>query len=108
MSEVIPNDSLLNRPIDDWEVRICMHKVVQQIDPVEDNLGNLVSGMVVVGYTVDIDGSIRDLKILKSENVLLSEEIYQTFMDLPSCTPVKEDNHLIQFKTYLPINFTLY
>lgn len=104
--ELIPEDSISYYYGNDFEQSKCLNSFVwRNGSSVYDDNDRLIYGTVHVGIVIDIDGTVRDLDIMKSTNALLSEAIYEIFSDMPMCNPGKELNHVFRFQTILPVIF---
>lgn len=104
--ELIPEDSISYYYGNDFEQTKCLNSFVwRNGSSVYDDNDRLIYGTVHVGIVIDIDGTVRDLDIMKSTNALLSEAIYEIFSDMPMCNPGKELNHVFRFQTILPVIF---
>jgi antitoxin component YwqK of YwqJK toxin-antitoxin module len=104
--ELIPEDSISYYYGNDFEQTKCLNSFVwRNGSSVYDDNDRLIYGTVHVGIVIDIDGTVRDLDIMKSTNAFLSEAIYEIFSDMPMCNPGKEFNHVFRFQTVLPVIF---
>lgn len=104
--ELIPEDSISYYYGNDFEQTKCLNSfVLRNGSSVYDANDRLIYGTVHVGIVIDIDGTVRDLDIMKSTNALLSEAIHEIFSDMPMCNPGKELNHVFPFQTILPVIF---
>lgn len=104
--ELIPEDSISYYYGNDFEQTKCLNSFVwRNGSSVYDDNDRLIYGTVHIGIVIDIDGTVRDLDIMKSTNAMLSEAIYEIFSDMPMCNPGKELNHVFRFQTILPVIF---
>jgi Ca-activated chloride channel family protein len=81
--------------------------VQQQIKyPVEAVL-NGIQGTVYIQFTIDIDGSVKDVKILRSVNSALDNEAVRVIKLSPKWVPAKQRNKAVQITYYIPVRFIL-
>ncbi len=69
------------------------------------NLG--ISGIVYVSFIVGVNGSISDIRILRSPHQKLSEIVIATIEKMPRWKPAKNHNIISESKANLPVKFTL-
>ncbi len=65
------------------------------------------SGRTIVGYTIGADGSIYNIKILKSSSPDLDEEAIRVVKKMPNWTPAMRNGKAIETEFALPVNFRL-
>jgi TonB family protein len=68
---------------------------------------NGIEGKVILSFTIDTDGSITDIKIVKSINTFLDAEAYRIVKEMPNWKPGKFEGKLVKTEFSLPINFKL-
>lgn len=66
-----------------------------------------IQGKVIVNFSIEKDGSISNVKIIRGVHPLLDEEAKQVIYLFPKWTPGKQDGELAQITYMLPISFTL-
>lgn len=66
-----------------------------------------VQGRVQVGFVVNRDGSIVDVKILRSPDPNLSKEAERVVKMMPKWKPAKQNNKTVRSRFNLPVNFRL-
>lgn len=66
-----------------------------------------IEGLVVVCFIVDKDGSISDVKIIKSVNNKLDKEAIRVVKKMPKWEPGMQDGDAIRVQLNLPINYHL-
>ncbi|MFZ6052188.1 M56 family metallopeptidase [Halocola ammonii] len=66
-----------------------------------------VEGNVYTGFTVNADGSISDIKILKGVDRALDAEAIRVLKQMPKWKPGKKDGKAVAVEMTLPINFKL-
>lgn len=63
-------------------------------------------GVVVVGFVVDTDGTLHDIKIVKSVNTFLDAEALRVIKKMPKWAPAKEkDGTVIPSRYAMPVSF---
>lgn len=68
---------------------------------------NGVQGRVVVGFVVERDGSITDVKVLKSADPSLDREAMRVVKSMPNWIPGKQNGSAVRVKFTVPVNFKL-
>jgi len=66
-----------------------------------------IQGRVIVQFVVNKDGSISDIKVLKSPHSLLSKEAIRVVNAMPFWKPAKVKGEVVRSSFRLPINFKL-
>ena len=64
-----------------------------------------VTGRVIVGFTVNEDGSISDVKVMRGDTPALNKEAVRVVESMPKWTPGKVMGKVAKAKYVLPINF---
>lgn len=68
---------------------------------------NGVQGRVVVGFVVERDGSITDVKILRGVDPSLDREAMRVVKNMPKWTPGKQNGSAVRVKYQVPVSFRL-
>ena len=66
-----------------------------------------LSGSVITSLTIDTDGNVKDVKIVKSDNELFSKEVRRVLAKAPAWRPFVKDGKRVEVKYMLPVNFVL-
>lgn len=66
-----------------------------------------VRGRVLTSFVVDADGSITDVKVVKSVDKALDAEAVRVIKGMPRWTPGKKNGTPVRVKYSIPINFNL-
>lgn len=66
-----------------------------------------VQGRVVVEFVVEKDGSLGDIKVLKSVSPDLDAEAVRVAETMPAWTPAQKDGQPVRCKMALPVSFKL-
>lgn len=66
-----------------------------------------VRGRVLTSFVVDADGSITDVKVVKSVDNALDAEVVRVIKGMPRWTPGKKNGVPVRVKYSIPINFNL-
>ena len=66
-----------------------------------------LSGSVIASLTIDTDGKVRDVKIVKSNNELFANEVRRVLAKAPDWRPFVKDGKRVEVKYMLPVNFVL-
>ena len=68
---------------------------------------NGIQGRVVVGFVVERDGSITDVKVLRSVDPSLDREAMRVVKSMPRWTPGKQNGSAVRVKYQVPVTFRL-
>jgi protein TonB len=66
-----------------------------------------VSGMVIVQFVVERDGSITDIVVARSIGVGLDEEAVRVIKLMPKWIPGRQGNYPVRVRYTIPVRFTL-
>lgn len=66
-----------------------------------------VEGRVIASFVVDTDGSITNVKIVRSPNERLSKEVVRLVKSMPRWQPAMQDNKFVRSRVNLPIMFLI-
>ena len=66
-----------------------------------------IQGKVFVKFVIEKDGSISNIKILRSPDELLSKEAERVVKAMPKWEPAKQQGKPVRFQFILPVNFRL-
>ncbi|MBC7863145.1 MAG: TonB family protein [Bacteroidia bacterium] len=66
-----------------------------------------ISGKVYIQFTVDVDGTIKDIKVIKSPHQSLSDEAIRIIKMMPKWKAGKQNGRAVATQFTLPINFKL-
>ena len=66
-----------------------------------------ITGKVRFSFVVDIDGSVKDIRIENSAHELLSKEIIRVISLSPKWTPAENGGKKVRVRFFLPIDFNL-
>ncbi|WP_029035954.1 energy transducer TonB [Salinimicrobium xinjiangense] len=65
----------------------------------------IAGGRVVVGFVIDVDGSVTDVEIEESTSPALNLAAYNTVSNMPRWEPGKQDGNPVRVKYSLPLTF---
>ena len=68
---------------------------------------NGIQGRVVATFVVERDGSITDVKIVKSVDPSLDKEAVRVLKSMPKWIPGKQNGQAVRVKYNLPVQFRL-
>ena len=68
---------------------------------------NGIEGKVTVGFVVEADGSITDVKVLRGAHRLLDEEAVRVVKLMPKWKPGRQNERTVRVRYSVPINFSL-
>jgi TonB family protein len=66
-----------------------------------------VEGKVYINFTIEKDGSINEVKVLRSVHPLLDEEAVRVVESFPKWKPGKQKGKTVRVSYNLPLNFVL-
>jgi TonB family protein len=72
-----------------------------------DAVRNNITGSVLIGYTVDKDGSISDVIVKKSVYPALDDEAIRVVKSSPRWIPATERGVPVRVKYTIPIKFSM-
>ena len=82
-----------------------MKYIADNIRAPKECLEGAASGRVIVGFTVNEDGSLSDIKIMRSLSPELDEEAIRVVKSMPRWKPAKQNGKAIKSKFTLPVTF---
>jgi Ca-activated chloride channel homolog len=89
------------------DVREFLKYVMEHIQYPKELTDAGISGKVYVQFTVDVNGKISDIKILRGIDPLLDQEVIRVLQNAPSWTPAKQGGKIVKQQFTLPVVFTL-
>ena len=85
----------------------CMKWLQEHIKYPQICIEQSVQGRVQVSFVVNRDGSIVDVKVLRSPDPNLSKEAERVVKMMPKWKPAKQNNKTVRSRFNLPVNFRL-
>ncbi len=86
----------------------AMYKwIADQLKYPEECIAKNIQGRVTTQFVVEIDGSITDIKVLKSPDDLLSQEAIRIVKTMPKWKPATYDSKPVRRYLRIPLNFRL-
>lgn len=65
------------------------------------------TGRVIVGFTVNEDGSLSDIKVMRSITPKLDKEAIRVVKSMPKWNPAKQNGKAVKSKYTIPVNFRI-
>jgi TonB family protein len=65
------------------------------------------TGRVLVNFVINTDGSIDEVKILRSVHPVLNEEAMRVIKEMPKWQPGMKDGKVVRVRFTMPITFSL-
>ena len=65
------------------------------------------TGRVIVGFTVNEDGSLSDIKVMRSITPKLDKEAIRVVKSMPKWNPAKQNGKAVKTKYTVPVTFRL-
>ena len=84
-----------------------MQFVAENVKYPQEAIDKEISGRVMVGFVVEKDGSISNVKVAKSLDPLLDKEAVRVVSGMPKWIPGKQNGVTYRVKYTLPVNFRL-
>ena len=72
------------------------------------HLLDCVEGSVIVRFIVEKDGSISDVKVIRSIEPLVDDEAVRVIRSMPKWIPAEKDGKAVRYRFMLPVKFGLY
>ncbi len=72
------------------------------------HLLDCVEGSVIVRFIVEKDGSISDVKVIRSIEPLVDDEAVRVVRSMPKWIPAEKDGKAVRSRLMLPVKFGLY
>ncbi len=69
--------------------------------------GKVATGRVFVSFVVDIDGSVKDIKIVRGLDPFCDKEAIRIIESMPKWEPGQQNGKAVKVQYTVPINFTL-
>lgn len=66
-----------------------------------------IQGRVIVGFTVNEDGTLSDIKVMKSISPTFDEEAIRVVKSMPKWNPAKRNGKAVKTKYTVPVTFRL-
>ena len=73
----------------------------------KSSLKDKIQGRVVIDFTIDKDGRVGNVRVVKSANYLLDKEAVRIVNKMPDWIPGKQHNRFVITVYSIPINFNL-
>ena len=71
----------------------------------EDAKKDSIQGRVICRFTIDTDGSITDIQVLRSVHPSLDAEAVRVISAMPKWTPADSTRKVQETTTHIPVNF---
>lgn len=73
----------------------------------EEAVKGKISGMVVLSFEIQTDGSVGEVKVLQSPSPLLSDEAVRVVSSSPAWTPAEQKGQKVVVRFTMPVQFAL-
>jgi TonB family protein len=87
--------------------KACLEFVRRNIRYSDEMIKKGIKGRVVVGFRVEKDGSLSNLRIKKSSDARLNDEALRVVRSMPKWKPALKDGKPIEMEYNLPVMFKL-
>ncbi len=81
--------------------------VLSNIQYSDADLFSGVSGTVVVGYIIEVDGSVSNIEVLETPSKSLGKSVERAVKRLPNFEPAIKDGSPVRYSTKMPIGFKI-
>ena len=85
----------------------CMKFIADNLRYPKECQEGAASGRVILGFTVNEDGSLSDIKVMRSITPTLDEEAIRVVRSMPKWNPAKQNGKAVKTKYTLPVVFRL-
>ena len=85
----------------------CMKFIADNLRYPKECQEGAASGRVILGFTVNEDGSLSDIKAMRSITPALDEEAIRVVKSMPKWKPAKQNGKAVKTKYTLPVVFRL-
>ena len=83
----------------------CMKYIADNIRAPKECEESDAQGRVILGFTVNEDGSLSDIKVMRSITPYLDEEAIRVVKSMPKWNPAKQNGKPVKSKYTLPVTF---
>ena len=83
----------------------CMKFIADNLRYPKECQEGAASGRVILGFTVNEDGSLSDIKVMRSLTPSLDEEAIRVVKSMPKWNPAKQNGKAVKAKYTLPVVF---
>lgn len=105
--EDVPYEVVEDMPEFPGGIEAMYEYLANNIDYPQACIDNGVQGKAYVKFTVEKDGSISNLEVIKSAHKLLDKEAVRVIATMPKWKPGRQLNKVVRVNYTLPINFIL-
>lgn len=95
------------RWIDGGDLYAFRQWVEERVHYPREAIDEKIEGRVVVGFIVEVDGSISHIEPLTSPSQMLSDEVVRVLESAPRWTPGRDGGRKVRVKLLLPVRFDL-
>jgi protein TonB len=81
--------------------------VMQNVKYPEQAKKEGIEGKVYAEFIVEKDGTVSNVKVIKSSDSCLNEEVIKVVKSSPDWTPGKQNGKIVRVKFVVPVNFAL-
>lgn len=86
-------------------MQVLVEKIKNEMEYPEECLEADIKGRVIVKFAIETDGSVYDVKVVKSVHPLLDAEAVRLIQSLPKWQPGKRNGVVDKFYFNIPITF---
>ena len=86
----------------------CKKWIQEHIKYPEGCRSDSIQGRVLVSFIVERDGSLDSIKVVRSPDPALSEEVIRLVSEMPRWKPARSYNKTIRSRFFLPVIFRLH
>ena len=85
----------------------CMKYIADHLRYPETTVNGHIEGRIILGFTVNEDGSLSDIKVMRSLTPALDEEAIRVVKSMPKWNPAKQNGKAVKSKYTVPVVFRL-
>ena len=107
VAQDVPQSDVVQESVEINDYKDFYRWVVTNVHyPAEAKEQNL-SGTVIASLTIDTEGNVKDVNIVKSDSELFTNEVKRVLAKAPAWRPFVKDGKRVEVKYMLPVNFVL-
>ena len=85
----------------------CMKYIADHLRYPETTVNGHIEGRIILGFTVNEDGSLSDIKVMRSLTPALDKEAIRVVKSMPKWNPAKQNGKAVKSKYTVPVVFRL-
>lgn len=83
----------------------CLKYIADNLRYPDNCINGVLTGLVIVSFTVNEDGNLSDIKVERTLDHMLDEEVIRVVKSMPKWKPAKLNGKAVKSKYTIPVNF---